>query len=95
MHYGNKHFNHKTLYQLIDSLNPDIILEESNLEYKQVFGLKTARFLKIFKPSIEQLTLQTFKKRNKSILILPFDTTFQNPKATKNLLNAAVIDGKD
>ena len=88
MHYGNKYFNHKTLYQLIDSLNPDIILNESNNQHKQVFGLKTARFLKVFKPTIEQLTLQTFKKRNKSILMLPYDTTFQNPKATKNPLKA-------
>ena len=46
IHTGNKHFNHKTLYKLIESLNPDIILDEDSQNYKPVFGLKTAKFLK-------------------------------------------------
>lgn len=60
IHTGNKNINHKILYQLLESLNPDIILDEDSQKYKPVFGLKTARFLKIVKPSIEQLALQTF-----------------------------------
>jgi hypothetical protein len=84
IHTGNKYFNHNTLYKLLDSLNPDIILKEYNQVYKPVFGLKTATFLKIINPSIEQLTLQTFSKRNKNIIILPYDTTFQNHNTKKN-----------
>jgi hypothetical protein len=45
IHTGNKYFNHNTLYKLLDSLNPDIILKEYNQVYKSVFGLKTATFL--------------------------------------------------
>ena len=46
IHTGNKHFNHKTLYKLLDSLHPDIVLYEYSEEYKPVFGLKIATFLK-------------------------------------------------
>ena len=76
IHSGNKNINHKTLYKLIESLNPDIILDEDSQKYKPVFGLKTAKFLKIAKPSIEQLTLQTFLKRNQNAIVLPYDTAF-------------------
>lgn len=76
IHSGNKNINHKTLYKLIESLNPDIILDEDSQKYKPVFGLKTAKFLKIIKPSIEQLALQTFLKRNRNAIVLPYDTAF-------------------
>jgi hypothetical protein len=76
IHSGNKKINHKTLYKLIESLNPDIILDEDSQKYKPVFGLKTAKFLKIAKPSIEQLTLQTILKRNQNVIVLPYDTAF-------------------
>ena len=76
IHSGNKNINHKTLHKLIESLNPDIILDEDSQKYKPVFGLKTAKFLKIAKPSIEQLTLQTFLKRNQNAIVLPYDTAF-------------------
>jgi hypothetical protein len=74
-HDGTKKFNHKTLYKLIKRLNPDIILWEQSTEFKRVFGLRTANFLKIMKPGIEQLTLQKYSKRRKAIEIYPFDTT--------------------
>lgn len=88
IHTGNKNINHKILYQLLESLNPDIILDEDSQKYKPVFGLKTARFLKIVKPSIEQLALQTFLKRHPNAIVLPYDTTFasqQNKQKQKRL----------
>jgi hypothetical protein len=42
IHTGNKHFNHKTLYEILKRLNPDIILKEHSEKYKRVFGLRTA-----------------------------------------------------
>jgi hypothetical protein len=86
IHTGNKNFNHKTLYNVLIKLNPDIILYESSEKYKPVFGLKTATFLRIAKPSIEQLTLQSFSKRNKNTLILPYDTTFLRSQYIKKLM---------
>jgi hypothetical protein len=76
IHTGNRNINHKTLYNILKKIKPDIILNEDSENYKPVFGLKTATFLKIAKPSIEQLALQTFSKRNKNTPILPYDTAF-------------------
>lgn len=83
IHKGNNYFNHKTLYKLLEKLNPDIILDEDSEIYKPVFGLKTATFLKIVKPSIEQLALQTFLKRNRNTILLPYDTTFATQRKLK------------
>jgi len=86
IHTGNKNFNHKTLYNVIKRLNPHIILYENSEKHKPVFGLKTATLLKIAKPSIEQLALQTFTKRNRNTLILPYDTTFSRRQYLKNII---------
>jgi hypothetical protein len=86
IHTGNKNINHRTLYNVLKKLNPDIILYENSEKYKPVFGLKTATFLKIAKPSIEQLTLQTFSKRNRNTMILPYDTAFLRRQYIKNII---------
>jgi hypothetical protein len=83
IHTGNKKFNHKTLYNVLKKIKSDIILNEYSEKYKPVFGLKTATFLKIAKPGIEQLALQTFSKRNRNTLILPYDTTFSRRQYIK------------
>lgn len=95
IHSGNKYFNHKTLYLLLDSLKPDLILDEDSEIFKPVFGLKTATFLKIIKPSIEQLALQTFSKRNKKIIILPFDTSFATKQDSKNQIKTEILARKN
>ncbi|MBA4260219.1 MAG: hypothetical protein C0446_13725 [Chitinophaga sp.] len=84
IHSGNKYINHKTLYKLLESLNPDIILDEDSQKYKPVFGLKTATFLKIVKPSIEQQALQKILKRNRNSIVLPYDTSFAIQQQNKN-----------
>ena len=87
IHSGNKLFNHKTLYEILKNNKLDIILFEQNIKYKRVFGLRTANFLNIWKPGIEQLALQKFSRLNKDIQILPFDTTITSRKNyIKNLL---------
>ncbi len=85
IHTGNKKFNHKTLYNALKRINPDIILYENSEKYKPVFGLKTATFLKIARPSIEQLALQTFSKQNRNTLILPYDTSFSRKQYIRYL----------
>ena len=77
---GNKHFNHKTLYNNIKKYNPDIILWEQSDVFEPVFGLRTASVLKIWKPGIEQLALQKYSRFNKNCKILPFDTAIASRK---------------
>ena len=83
IHSGNKYLNDKTLYKLLKSLNPDIILDEYSEKYKLVFGLQTATFLKIAKPGIEQSALQRIARRHKKIVILPYDTAFARKQYIK------------
>jgi hypothetical protein len=80
IHYGNKKFDHRTLYQLLKQYNPDVILQEQSNPYSRVFGLKTATFLRIAKPSIEQLALQQYTKHNPAVLVLPYDTSIAERK---------------
>ena len=87
IHTGNKFFNHKTLSKILKKLNPDIILNEDSEKHKPVFGLKTAKFLKIAKPDIEQLALQTFSKENKNVNIFPYDTNFVSRIKYKRKIN--------
>ena len=86
IHSGNKYLNDKTLYKLLKSLNPDIILDEYSETYKPVFGLQTATFLKIAKPGIEQSALQRIARRHKKIVILPYDTAFARKQYIKEFI---------
>lgn len=106
IHYGNKTFNHRTLYRLLQQLQPQVLLDEHSKEYKPVFGLQAASFLKIAKVSIEQLAMQKFYRKNKQVVIRPFDTAFasriryikQAAKAEQtffNLLNVAAMSAED
>ena len=80
VHTGNKYFDHRSLYNILGKYNPDIILNEQDTDFKRVFGLRTANFLKIWKPGIEQLALQKYSKNNGGVKILGFDTTFSRKK---------------
>lgn len=87
IHTGNKSFNQKTLFDLLKLYSPDIILREQSIKFKRVFGLATANFLNIWKPSIEQLALQKYSRFYKNIQIFPFDTTIPSRRNyIKNLL---------
>lgn len=87
IHNGNDSFNHKTLYNILVKLKPDIILNEDSKKYKRVPGLKTAALLRIAKPSIEQLALQVFSRKNKHVDILPYDTHFISRRQYLKQLN--------
>lgn len=80
IHTGNKSFNHKTLFEILKLNEPNIILWEQSTKFKPVFGLRTAQFLKIWRPGIEQLSLQKYVAFNKTIQILPFDTIIPSRK---------------
>jgi hypothetical protein len=74
IHTGNKTFDHRYLYQKLQQLKPDVILWEFSTPYNKVFGLRTAHFLKLAKPGIEQLALQKYVSKYKGCKVLPFDT---------------------
>ena len=106
IHYGNKAFNHRTLYRLLQQLQPQVLLDEYSKEYKPVFGLQAVSFLKIGKVSIEQLAIQQYYRRHRSVIVRPFDTAFASrrqyiKKSTKaehtffTLLNEADMHTED
>jgi hypothetical protein len=66
-HSRTKKINYNKLYQLLEENKPDLILWEQSEGFKSVFGLRTAYRLKIFSIGTEQLALQVFKKKNKTI----------------------------
>ena len=80
LHQGNKKFDHQTIYKLLNQYNPDIILWEQDTDFKRVFGLQTAHFLKIAKVGIEQLALQKYTRKQKKVKIFGFDTAFASKK---------------
>jgi hypothetical protein len=80
IHNGNKLFNHNTLFEVLKENKPDIILWEQSIKFKRVVGLRTAKFLKIWKPGIEQLSLQKYTAIYKDLPVLPFDTNFKSKK---------------
>jgi hypothetical protein len=78
IHTGNHQFGEKELQAELQRLQPDIILWEQSIPYKRVFGLRTAHFLNIWKPGIEQLALQSYTRRNRNCMVLPYDTVIPN-----------------
>jgi DNA-binding transcriptional regulator YiaG len=74
IHTGNNQFGEKELQAELERLQPDIILWEQSIPYKRVFGLRTAHFLNIWQPGIEQLALQSYTRRKRNCLVLPYDT---------------------
>lgn len=90
VHSGNKQFNHRTLFHTINGIKPDLILWELSENFERVFGLLTAHRLKIAKPSIEQLALQKYTKRNKQIDIFGFDTLIV---ARKKYIKESIVNG--
>jgi hypothetical protein len=92
VHSGNKNFDHKNLYTELKRLQPDIILWEQSDPFKRVTGLRTAKFLKIWNPGIEQLTLQKYKGRHKKVLVLPFDTLIPGRKEYRKALISKTVE---
>lgn len=92
LHNGNRYINHQTLHKVLIELKPDVILWEYNEDFKAVFGLRTARFLKIAKPQIEQLALQKYAKKYSFNKIFGFDTTIADRMRYKQ--ESTAIDQK-
>jgi hypothetical protein len=74
-HNGNAQFNEHTLLDTLKSYLPQLILWEHSAPFKRMFGLLTARWLRVASPPIEQLALQLYSRFDPSVPILPFDTT--------------------
>ena len=77
MHKGNNHFNEMELIDAINAYQPDIILWEQAEGYKPVPGLGIAMGLGIANPGIEQKALQKILRKQKNLLVLGFDTSFE------------------
>lgn len=80
IHNGNKCIDHNTLYDILIQIKPDVILWEYHEDFETVFGLRTARFLKIANIGIEQLALQKYAKKHRHHMIYGFDTLIVNRK---------------
>lgn len=76
VHSGNRHITPKTLGKVLSDFNPDIVLIEQDKDFKPVFGLFAAYWLRIARPPMEQLAEQRFYRKNKQIPILGYDTLF-------------------
>jgi hypothetical protein len=74
VHSGNRHITPKTLGKVLSNFSPDIVLIEQDEDFKPVFGLFAAYWLRIARPSMEQLAEQRFHRKNKHIPILAYDT---------------------
>lgn len=77
MHKGNSHFNEMQLIDAITAFRPDIILWEQAEGYKPVPGLGIAMGLGIANPGIEQKALQKILRKQKNMVVLGFDTSFE------------------
>ncbi len=84
-HNGNKNLNETVLYQKLDEEKPDIILVEGWQKYKKVRGLKIGKALGIWKPTIEQIAIQSYKSKHKNVLIIPIDSIFDHNSYSKIL----------
>jgi hypothetical protein len=78
VHSGNRHITPKTLGKVLSDFNPDIDLIEQDEDFKPVFGLFAAYWLRIARPPMEQLAEQRFYRKNKHIPILACKTTSLN-----------------
>ena len=85
MHFGNNNINNKSLYNELEKAKPEIILIEDWKAYKKVRGLRTAKFLRIWKPTVEQMTIQKYKSKHKDVEIIPIDSIFDHNNYAKNI----------
>jgi hypothetical protein len=80
IHSGNRHITPKSLSKALNDFNPDIVLIEQDKDFKPVFGLFAAYWLRIARPPMEQLAEQRFYRKNKHIPILGYDTLIRARK---------------
>ena len=86
IHKGNNQFGFKDLVKELEKLSPDIILWEQSVPFNRVFGLRTANFLRIWHPGIEQLALQIYTGKKATCEVMPYDTTILNRKAYRKTI---------
>lgn len=85
-HNGNKMVTVKSMLQIIERINPDIILLEfdssviKNCSINKVWGAKTAEFLGVWNNPIEYRAARKFKELKDSVCLAPFDIYIPNRK---------------
>lgn len=85
VHKGNNHFDETQLIDAINTYKPDIILWEQAEGYKPVTGLGIAIGLGIANPGIEQKALQKILRKQKNLLVMGFDTSFERREFIEHL----------
>lgn len=89
MHNGNSHFNEMQLIDAINAYQPDIILWEQSEGYKPVPGLGIAMGLGLANPGIEQKALQKILRKQKNLMVLGFDTSFERREYIDQLVSVS------
>jgi len=98
VHYGNKVFNHKEIYNELKRQKPDIILIENFRIPKKVWGKP---FLRLFghKFTDETIAYQKYMKKFPMVTILPFDTSINGATylgernwVTKNVMGKQISE---
>ena len=85
-HNGNKLVTVQSMLQIIERINPDIILLEfdssviKNCSINKVWGAKTAEFLGVWNNPIEYRAARKFKELKDSVCLAPFDIYIPNRK---------------
>ncbi len=89
-HNGNKLVTVRNMLQIIQRINPDIILLEfdstsiKNCSINKAWGTKTAEFLGIWKNPIEYRAARKFKELKDSVCLAPFDVYIPNRRSYIN-----------
>ncbi|MCU0335687.1 MAG: hypothetical protein MUF62_11710, partial [Chitinophagaceae bacterium] len=86
-HAGNARMSHQQLLRYLQSWQPDIVLWESDKDFRRVFGLRTASFLGVAHVSIEQTALQRYSRRQPQCLILGYDTSFDRKRFVSEMIH--------
>ncbi len=63
VHSGNRHITPKTLGKVLSDFSPDIVLIEQDEDFKPVFGLLAAYWLRIVRPSLDIWRSSDFTER--------------------------------
>ena len=90
LHTGNNHFNEKQLIDAINAYNPDVVLWEYSEGYKPVWGLGIAMGLGIANPEIEQKALQKILRKQKDLVVLGFDTSFERKQFINKRISTSI-----
>jgi hypothetical protein len=84
-HDGNRHFDHHYLLRMLEAIMPQVILQEQSRPFTMNDGMVLACRLGIAKSVVESLAIREYKKKNRTCIILSYDTVFDRHAYIKSL----------